>query len=137
MFRSRAVVEPSRLRPMRMEISTLRAAGSSSMSNSKARCARWSAALVALAAIWTGGLTHIWGQGVTTGAGPSGQPQIGIKSTMENPYRLVDNWPRLGKIPPGGATGLIPDGNGGVWMLHRSEPPIVHIDASGNIVKSF
>lgn len=60
-----------------------------------------------------------------------------IRSSMENPYRLVENWPRLGNIPPGPAIGIIPDGDGGVWLLHRSDPPILHIDASGAVVKSF
>jgi hypothetical protein len=97
----------------------------------------WSATIIVLLAVWTGGATRMWGQGVTMVPGAGGQLQIGIKSTMENPYRLVADWPHLGKISPGGATGLIPDGNGGVWLLHRSEPPILHIDASGNVVQSF
>ena len=30
-----------------------------------------------------------------------------------------------------------PDGKGGTWRHHRSEPPILHIDASGNITRRF
>ncbi|MGE3509413.1 MAG: hypothetical protein AB7N65_11070, partial [Vicinamibacterales bacterium] len=59
-------------------------------------------------------------------------------STMANPYRIVPAWPTLN---PGmkwaGAIGIIPDGKGGTWMHYRSEPPIVHFDASGKIVKTF
>ena len=31
-------------------------------------------------------------------------------------------------IKPGAAIGIIPDGKGGTWLHHRSEPPILHID---------
>ena len=34
---------------------------------------------------------------------------VPFKSTMANPYRLVENWPKLGSIPPGPAIGIIPD----------------------------
>ena len=56
---------------------------------------------------------------------------------MVNPYRMVENWPRFGEIRSGAAIGIIPDGTGGTWLHHRSEPPILHIDASGAILKSF
>ena len=62
---------------------------------------------------------------------------VPFKSTMANPYRLVENWPKLGSIPPGPAIGIIPDEKGGVWLLHRSDPPLVHIDAAGNVVKTM
>jgi sugar lactone lactonase YvrE len=58
-------------------------------------------------------------------------------STMANPYRVTANWPRLGDIKPGAAIGIIPDGKGGTWLHHRSEPPILHIDASGAVDKRF
>ena len=58
-------------------------------------------------------------------------------SAMVNPYRMVENWPRFGEIRSGAAIGIIPDGTGGTWLHHRSEPPILHIDASGAILKSF
>ena len=58
-------------------------------------------------------------------------------STMANPYRVTPNWPRLGDIKPGAAIGIIPDGKGGTWLHHRSEPPILHIDASGAVDKRF
>ena len=58
-------------------------------------------------------------------------------STMASPYRMIPNWPHLGDIKPGAAIGIIPDGKGGTWLHHRSEPPILHIDASGAIDKRF
>src|SRR5215203_5278014 len=62
---------------------------------------------------------------------------VPFKSTMANPYRLVESWPKLGTIPPGPAIGIIPDEKGGVWLLHRSDPPLLHIDAAGNVVKTM
>ena len=57
---------------------------------------------------------------------------------MRNPYRMVDGW---GSLPDGalwGAViGIIPDGNGGTWIHHRSDPPIVKLDANGKPVKAF
>jgi DNA-binding beta-propeller fold protein YncE len=58
-------------------------------------------------------------------------------STMASPYRVIPNWPRLGDIKPGAAIGIIPDGKGGTWLHHRSEPPILHIDASGAVDRRF
>jgi sugar lactone lactonase YvrE len=59
-------------------------------------------------------------------------------STMSNPYRMLESWPTLRPgMKWGAAIGLIPDGKGGTWMHFRSEPPILHIDASGRIVTSF
>lgn len=59
-------------------------------------------------------------------------------NAMQNPYRMVEGW---GKLPEGvlwGASiGIIPDGEGGVWILHRSDPPIVKLDADGNPVRAF
>ncbi len=59
-------------------------------------------------------------------------------STMENPYRMLENWPTLRPgMEWGAAIGLIPDDTGGLWMLFRSEPAINYIDADGQITKSF
>jgi sugar lactone lactonase YvrE len=58
-------------------------------------------------------------------------------STMAAPYQVTKNWPQLGDIKPGAAIGIIPDGKGGTWLHHRSEPPILHIDASGKVDKRF
>jgi sugar lactone lactonase YvrE len=56
---------------------------------------------------------------------------------MANPYQVIPNWPQLGDIKPGAAIGIIPDGKGGTWLHHRSEPPILHIDASGTVDRRF
>jgi sugar lactone lactonase YvrE len=50
---------------------------------------------------------------------------------------MVENWPYFEKIKSGAAIGIIPDGTGGTWLHHRSEPPIIHFDRSGKLVKSF
>ncbi len=59
-------------------------------------------------------------------------------NTMNNPYRMLENW---GTLPQGvlwGATiGIIPDGKGGAWIHHRSDPPIIKLDPSGRAVKTF
>ena len=56
---------------------------------------------------------------------------------MNNPYRMLENWPRLGTIKAGAAIGIVPDNKGGVWLQHRSDPGILHFDAAGAIVKRF
>jgi sugar lactone lactonase YvrE len=84
-----------------------------------------------LIAVAIGGAMYAQGRG---GAPPS---PYALKSTMTNPYRMIENWPHLGNIKPGAAIGIVPDGQGGTWLHHRSEPPILHIDASGKILKSF
>jgi sugar lactone lactonase YvrE len=87
------------------------------------------------------------GAGVATiaqapGGGRGGQnlpppPPVFEGNAMVNPYRMIEKWPNLGTIKPGAAIGLIPDGKGGLWMQHRSDPGIVHVDASGKIDQSF
>jgi DNA-binding beta-propeller fold protein YncE len=59
------------------------------------------------------------------------------RSAMASPYSMTPNWPRLGPIKPGAAIGIIPDGKGGTWLHHRSEPPILYIDPSGSVTKQF
>ncbi len=55
-----------------------------------------------------------------------------------NPYHEVANWAKL----PAGATwgGVIsvdPAADGDVWVLHRSDPPILRFDQSGTVVTGF
>ncbi len=61
-----------------------------------------------------------------------------LGNAMHNPYEMVEGW---GELPSGalwGATiGILPDGEGGVWIHHRSDPPIVRLDASGKTIKAF
>ncbi|MEX2304067.1 MAG: hypothetical protein WD733_24190 [Bryobacterales bacterium] len=63
--------------------------------------------------------------------------QTGV-NTMNNPYRMLEDW---GSLPEGvkwGATiGIIPDGQGGAWVHHRSDPPIIKLNASGKAVKAI
>jgi sugar lactone lactonase YvrE len=58
-------------------------------------------------------------------------------SIIGNPYEHVRNWPKLGNISPGGAIGIVPDQKGGVWLQHRSETAVVHINAAGDVDKSW
>jgi len=74
------------------------------------------------------------GRGATPVTLPAPMPGM---NAMVNPFRMLENWPHLGDIKPGAAIGIVPDGKGGVWLQHRSEPAILHIDTSGNIVKRF
>jgi len=71
--------------------------------------------------------------------GPALPPPIELApgNAMNNPYRMLENWPHLGDIKPGAAIGILPDGKGGVWLQHRSVPAILHVDAAGDIVKKF
>ena len=63
---------------------------------------------------------------------------LSAQNIMNNSYRMTEKWPQLGAgMKWGAAIGIIPDGKGGTWMHFRSEPPIIHFDASGAIVKSF
>ena len=54
-------------------------------------------------------------------------------------YQKVDGW---AKLPAGVEWGQVisvdPDPTGQfMWVLHRSEPPILKFDMSGNVVTSF
>jgi WD40 repeat protein len=73
------------------------------------------------------------------GRGQSLPPPLELvaNNAMTNPYRMLENWPHLGDIKTGAAIGQVPDGKGGVWLQHRSDPAILHIDPSGNIIKRF
>src|SRR5690348_8949753 len=81
-------------------------------------------------------LVVAFGQRVTA---QSGAPAVAgdPPSAMVNPYGMLENWPHLGDIKPGAAIGIVPDGRGGTWLHHRSEPPIIHFDSGGNILTSF
>jgi len=57
---------------------------------------------------------------------------------VPNPYREDANW---AKLPAGvkwaGVISVDPAANGDVWVFHRSDPPVLRIDPSGKVVKSF
>ncbi|MDE0166268.1 MAG: hypothetical protein OXL36_14345 [Bryobacterales bacterium] len=65
-------------------------------------------------------------------------PAQTAKTALTNPYRLLEEW---GELPEGvhwGASiGIIPDGEGGAWLHHRSDPPIIKLDSDGKAVRTF
>lgn len=80
------------------------------------------------------------GQAGAAGRGAQNLPppvRLSTTNAMVNPYRMLPKWPNLGDIKPGAAIGIVPDGKGGVWLQHRSDPGIVHIDTNGNVDKRF
>ena len=55
-----------------------------------------------------------------------------------NTHRMLEDWGQLPEgVRWGAVIGIIPDGEGGAWIHHRSDPPIIKLDASGHVVKSF
>jgi len=102
------------------------------------RLARYTlAGTIAAIAMATASFAQGPGAGGQGAAGGRGQAAPEPPSAMANPYRMVENWPHFGEIKSGAGIGIIPDGKGGTWLHHRSEPPIIHFDASGNLLKSF
>jgi hypothetical protein len=82
------------------------------------------------------------GTGLFAQAGRGGQnlpPPVETfaSNAMPNPFQMLENWPHLGGIKYGAAIGIVPDGKGGVWLQHRSDPAIIHFDSAGNILKRF
>jgi sugar lactone lactonase YvrE len=68
-----------------------------------------------------------------------GAPMVGAQNrNLSNPYHEVPNW---AKLPAGakwaGVISVDPASNGDIWVFHRSDPPILRFDQSGNIVKSL
>src|SRR5438046_9018063 len=55
-----------------------------------------------------------------------------------NPYRAVENWAkrRAGR-EWGQVSGVELDAHGNLWVIHRTDPPILEFDPSGNLLKSF
>lgn len=65
------------------------------------------------------------------------QAQPGSTSANDS-YRKVDNWPNLpANVELRSVIGILPDGQGNLWMLHRSEPPIIKLDSEGRLVQGF
>jgi len=82
------------------------------------------------------------GTGLFAQAGRGGQnlpPPVETfaSNAMQNPFQMLESWPHLGGIKYGAAIGIVPDGKGGVWLQHRSDPAIIHFDSAGNILKRF
>ena len=65
------------------------------------------------------------------------QAQPGSTNANDS-YRKVDNWPQLpANVELASVIGILPDGQGNLWMLHRSEPPIIKLDSEGKMVQGF
>jgi len=94
-------------------------------------------AMIATAVICVSAGAALLGQ--QGGGSPTLPPAIALPAgnAIANPYRMLENWPHLGAIKPGAAIGIVPDGQGGAWLQHRSDPGILHLDARGDIVKRF
>jgi secreted PhoX family phosphatase len=57
---------------------------------------------------------------------------------QDNPYRQVPGWPQLpSSITFGGVISVDADARGNVWVFHRNQPPILNLDSSGKLLKSF
>lgn len=57
---------------------------------------------------------------------------------LPNPYHEVANWAKLpAGAKWGGVISVDPAPNGGVWVFHRADPPILRFDQAGKVVKSF
>ncbi|MDB5439538.1 MAG: hypothetical protein JWM33_1965 [Caulobacteraceae bacterium] len=54
-------------------------------------------------------------------------------NAMTNPYRMLPNWPNSSEVS-GGAIGILPDGQGGIWLQQRATPGIVHLDRDGKVI---
>ena len=54
-----------------------------------------------------------------------------------NPYRSLDGWAQLPNgIQLGQVSGVELDARGNVWVIHRSDPPILEFDPSGTFLRS-
>ena len=69
----------------------------------------------------------------------SAAPNVGAQSGQPpNPYREVANWAKLpGRRDLGGGDLSRSRCHGDVWVLHRSDPPILRFDQSGKAVTGF
>ena len=55
-----------------------------------------------------------------------------------NPYRTIENWAKLpAGMEWGQVSGVELDSRGHLWVIHRTDPPILEFDPAGNLVKSF
>jgi sugar lactone lactonase YvrE len=57
---------------------------------------------------------------------------------LPNPYREVADWATLpAGMSWGGVIAVEPAADGGLWVFHRADPPILRFDRSGALVASF
>src|SRR5262249_56162690 len=85
-------------------------------------------------------------------------PQYPRRAALPTPYRLVEGWPTLPERMNGGRWGEVirvhVAANGHIWVFHRcfnvvpagsatcvgrgpANPPILEVDASGEVLKTF
>ena len=96
------------------------------------RAAALGGVATAALAVATAAVVQVGAQAPAAAPEPTPLEQLARRTTttMSNPYRLVEAWPQLPDgMAWGAAIGIIPDDEGGAWMMFRSEPPINYIDA--------
>ena len=82
----------------------------------------------------------VWDGGKPTSARPgrvlmSGHTPV---DTDAGAYRLVPGWAKLpASLPLGEVPGMTIAASGRIFAFHRAEPPIVELDASGNVLKTW
>jgi N-acyl-D-amino-acid deacylase len=82
----------------------------------------------------------VWDAGKPSSARPgkvlmSGHTPV---DTDAGAYRLVPNWAQLpANLQLGEVPGMTIDPSGRVFAFHRAEPPIVELDASGKVLKTW
>ena len=66
-------------------------------------------------------------------------PYVGAQNgNTPNPYHEVASWAKLpAGAKWGGVISVDPAAGGDVWVLHRSDPPILRFDPSGKVVTSL
>jgi DNA-binding beta-propeller fold protein YncE len=64
---------------------------------------------------------------------------LGIaQAPLPNPYHAIEGWAKLpAGIDWGQVSGVEFDARGNLWVIHRTDPPILEFDPSGNFVKSI
>ena len=72
--------------------------------------------------------------------GGSAYAQTGspASNNLPTPFRAVENWAHLpGGVQWGRVINVAPDAKGNIWVFHRSEPPILEFDPSGQFIQAF
>jgi sugar lactone lactonase YvrE len=60
------------------------------------------------------------------------------QASNPNPYRAIEGWAKLPQgMEWGQVSGVELDAHGNLWVIHRTDPPILEFDPSGNLLKSF
>ena len=76
--------------------------------------------------------------GLALGTLMSGSTPYARQTAPPNTYRAVESWAKLGTgVLWGQVSGVEFDSRGNLWVIHRTDPPIMAFDPSGNFLKSF